>query len=163
MGSLVYSFQGEDISSSDAELPTLGALIGKSAQDVFRSVAELRRRDLIQQRGVWRAVLPHAIANRLAAMALQNIPLAAIGAQLIDGAPERLIKSFSRRLGYLHDSKEAVRIVEQWLRIGGLLGEVAELNDLSRAIFHNVAPVSPGAVLAALERALNGPQSHQVI
>jgi len=33
---------------------------------------------LLQSRSVWRAVLPHAIANRLAELALQNIPSAAI-------------------------------------------------------------------------------------
>ena len=114
--SLVYSFQGEDITGRDAELPNLGALIGKSGQEVFRHVAELRRRDLVQQRGVWRAVLPHAIANRLAALALQNIPFGAIEAKLVNGAPERLLRSFSRRLGYLHASQEALGIVEQWFR-----------------------------------------------
>lgn len=154
--SLVYSFEGED-TSSNAELATLGRLIGKGAEDVFRSLAELRRRDLAQQRGVWRAILPHAIANRLASLALQNIPRATIDAQLIQRAPERLIKSFSRRLGYLHDSKEAAQIIEEWMGSGGLLGEVASLNDLGREMFNNVAPVAPEAALAALERGLNGP------
>ena len=75
--SLVYSFQGEDISDGDqAELGRLGALVGKDAQEIFRSVAELHRRNLVQHRSVWRTVLPHAIANRLAATALQNIPAA---------------------------------------------------------------------------------------
>jgi hypothetical protein len=120
---LVYSFQGEDLTSAEAELPRLGALIGKSAQDVFAGVAELQRRDLAQKRNVWRAVLPHAIANRLAKLALQNIPFGTIEAQLIAGAPERLVKSFSRRLGYLGDSPEAISIVKRWLSPNGLLGE----------------------------------------
>lgn len=161
--SLVYSFQGEDISSDDAELPRLGALAGKSAKEVFSHVAELQRRGLAQERSVWRAVLPHAIANRLATMALQNIPMATIEAQLIAGAPERLLKSFSRRLGYLHDSKEAVRLIEQWLGIDGLLGDVALLNDFGNAMFRNIAPAAPAAALAALERALNGPHSDKVV
>ena len=76
---LVYSFQGEDVSESEtAELVRLGRLIGTPPQEVYRGVAELRRRDLVQRRSVWRAVLPHAIANRLAAIALQNIPYATI-------------------------------------------------------------------------------------
>lgn len=159
--SLVYSFQGEDVSGQDTELPRLGALIGRRAEELFRQVAELLRRDLVQQRSVWRAVLPPAIANRLAATALQNIPAEVIEAQLVNCAPERLLKSFSRRLGYLHNSSEAVRIVDRWLGVDGFLGEVWCLNDLGKAMFTNVAPAAPGAGLAALERALGGAQSDQ--
>ena len=150
--SLVYSFQGEAISGDDAELPVIAAMIGKSVDEVFRGVAELKNRDLVQQRGVWRAVLPHGIANRLAQMALQNIPREKIETHLINGSSERLLKSFSRRLGYLHDSDLAVRLVEGWLAEGGLLSDIANLDALGRAMFDNVAPVCPEAVLAALER-----------
>jgi hypothetical protein len=162
--SLVYSFQGEDVSNGDqAELVRLGAMLGKNAQEVFRGVAELQRRDLVQHRGVWRAVLPHAIANRLAALAHQNIPFATIEAQLIENAPVRLLKSFSRRLGYLHGSDKAVAIVESWLAADGLLGNVAKLNEVGEAMLNNVAPAAPEAVLAAFERALFGPDSDKAI
>jgi hypothetical protein len=152
--SLVYSFQGEDVSAGDeAELIRLVAMIGKTAQDVYRHVAELRRRDLLQQRGVWRAVLPHAIANRLAATALQNVPYAVIDEQLLRTKSGRLRKSFSRRLGYLHASREAKAIVKKCLGKGGLLENVSSFNDLSKAMFENVAPVAPEDVLSPLERA----------
>jgi hypothetical protein len=72
--SLVYSFDGERLSGDGAELPLLGSLVGKSASDVFAAVADLKARDLLQMRGPWRAVLPHAIANRLAVDGLQRIP-----------------------------------------------------------------------------------------
>ncbi len=151
--SLVYSFEGIDVSEGGgAELFRLGALIGKDAQEMFQHAAELRRRDLVQRRGRWRAVLPAAIANRLAATALQNIPVAKIEAELVDGAPERLLKSFSHRLSYLHASEEAREIVTRWLRADGLLGDVASLNSLGLAMLDNVAPVAPEATLAALER-----------
>ncbi|MBZ5678376.1 MAG: hypothetical protein LAP61_29415 [Acidobacteriia bacterium] len=150
---LVYSFEGEDVSADHmAELIRLGTMIGKTAQDVYRHVAELQRRDLVQQRGVWRAVLPHAIANRVAAIALQNIPYAAIDEQLLRTASGRLMKSFSRRLGYLHASKEAQAIVKKWLGKQGLLEDVSNFNDLGKAMFENVAPVVPEDVLSALER-----------
>jgi hypothetical protein len=90
---LVYSFEGEALTGDDAELPRLAALIGFDAAALFRSVSELLRRDLAQRRGVWRAVLPHATANRLAATALQDIPFTAIEAQLINRAPARLLNS----------------------------------------------------------------------
>jgi hypothetical protein len=161
---LVYSFQGENVSDSDdAELIRLGALVGLSAEELYRSVAELQRRDLIQQRSVWRAVLPHAIANRLAVTALENIPFASIETQLINSAPVRLLKSFSRRLGYLHGKQVAVAIVERWLESDGLLGAVAELNELGKAMFENVAPVAPEATLASLERTFLKPESDKAV
>lgn len=110
--SLVYSFEGEDVSNNEgAELSHLGNLIGKSAQEMFKHSAELERRELVQRRGRMRAVLPHAIANRLAAMALQNIPTSAIESCFMLSGQERMLKSFSRRLGYLSDSLQARSIV----------------------------------------------------
>ncbi len=151
--SLVYSFHGVDVSAGDdAELIHLGAMIGRTPQDIYLHVAELQRRDLVQQRSVWRAVLPHAIANRLAARALQNIPYAAIREHLMRAASGRLMTSFSRRLGFLHVSKEARAIVKEWLAAGGLLEDVANFNDLGKAMFRNVAPAVPEDVLSALER-----------
>lgn len=151
--SLVYSFQGETLDGEEAELPRLAALVGQVPTETYRHVGELLRRDLVQQRGVWRAVLPHAIANRLAARALQDIPYDLINQQLVDGGTERLARSFSRRLSFLHDHPRAIAIVKRWLAPDGLLGDLAALNDLSRAMFENVAPVLPEAALAALERA----------
>ena len=148
--SLVYSFEGEKITGDEAELPMLGGLIGKSLEEVFSAIAELKRRDLLQERGPWRAVLPHAIANRLAVTALQNIPRARL-LSAFENAPARLLRSFSRRLGYLDGSKEARAIVQCWLAPGGLLGDVTNLDELGRAMFGNVAPVMPDAVLSALE------------
>ncbi|MBM3642445.1 MAG: hypothetical protein FJX15_14265, partial [Alphaproteobacteria bacterium] len=153
--SLIYSFEGESLTGDHAELPVLGSLIGKTAEDVYAGVAELKRRDLVQARAQWRAVLPHAIANRLAKMALQNIPLAKIKSVLVDNASERVLRSFSRRLGYLDDSSDAKTIVKGWLAPSGLLSDVTNLNELGRAMFANVAPTAPEAVLAALENALS--------
>jgi hypothetical protein len=154
--SLVYSFEGEKLSGDGAELPVLGSLVGKSADDVYAAAAELKRRDLLQERGPWRAVLPHAIANNLAKLALQNIPLSRIKEALVEKASERLLRSFSRRLGYLDGNKEAKAIVESWLAPDGLLSDVTSLDELGQAIFNNIAPVVPDAVLSALEHALSG-------
>ncbi|MGO6980566.1 hypothetical protein [Rhizobium leguminosarum] len=153
---LVYSFQGEALTGEEAELPRLALLANQAPQDLYRHVGELLRRDLIQQRGVWRAVLPHAIANRLAARALDDIPYDLINEQLVTGGTERLARSFSRRLSFLHQHPRAIAIADQWLAPGGLLGAVTTLNDLGRAMFENVAPVSPEAALAAMERADRG-------
>jgi hypothetical protein len=150
--SLVYSFQGEALTGDDAELARLAALSGQTATEIYRYVSELRRRDLVQQRGDWRAVLPHAIANRLATLALEDTPYDLIDQQLLSGRTERLARSFSRRLSYLHDSPKAVAIVKRWLSPNGMLADVTSLDEVGRAMFENVAPVLPEATLVALER-----------
>jgi hypothetical protein len=160
--SLVYSFQGELLSGEEAELPVLGGVIGKSAQDVFTAVAELKRRDLLQQRGPWRAILPHAIANRLAERALQNIPYSVIEGALVNGSA-RLLRSFSRRLGYLSGSKQAQAIVQGWLGPGGMLANIVNLNELGRGVFTNVAPVFPEATLAALEAVFGNASKEELL
>ena len=152
MCALVYSFQGTALTGDESELPRLAALAGQAPAETFRHVRELLRRDLVQQRGPWRAVLPHAIANRLAARALEDTPYDFIDQQLISGGTERLAKSFSRRLSFLHDQPAAIAIVERWFAPEGLLHNVSALNDTGRTMFNNVAPVLPEAALSALER-----------
>lgn len=150
--SLVYSFQGEAMTGDEAELPRLAALANQAPGELYRHVGELLRRGLVQQRSVWRSVLPHAIANRLAARALEDTPYDLIDQQLVTGGTDRLARSFSRRLSFLHDHPRVVAIVDRWLAPGGLLGNATAFNDLGRAMFENVAPVSPGSALAVLER-----------
>ncbi len=134
--SLAYSFQGEDLGpGAEAELSKLAAVVGKDARTLYADIAELKRRDLVQQRGVWRALLPHAIANRLAAMALENISSQDFD-QLIGSASARLLKSISRRLGYLHTSLAAQSIVKRWLADEGLLGRVEEVNETGRGMLN---------------------------
>src|ERR1019366_1729331 len=70
------------------------------------------------------------------------------------GAPARLLKSFSRRLGYLHTSAEARSIVEQWLSADGMLGRLGSLNGLGVSMLCNIAPVAPDATLEAIQRAI---------
>lgn len=157
---LLYSFQGEALSGDDAELSKIAVLIGMNAQQLFAKVAQLKQRDLVQRRSVWRAILPHAIANRLANMGLREFPLELIEQQF---DTNRLMKSFSRRLGYLHESEEAKRVTEKWLAKGGLLANVGSLNELGLAMFGNVAPVSPEATLAAIEAEMSGPNAGGLI
>lgn len=150
--SLVYSFQGETLVGNEAELPRLGSLVGQSGAEIFRHVGELDRRNLVQRRGHWRAVLPHAIANRLAARALEDTPYDVINQVLVASGSERLAQSFSRRLSFLHDHPRAVAIVDSWLAPGGLLGDLTALNAAQKSMFENIAPVLPEAALYALER-----------
>ncbi len=154
--SLVYSFEGTDASSEMSEIKFLATLAGKSGADVYRDVAELKERDLIQSRSVWRALLPHAIANRLARRALESIPKDTLVSGFL-GNSERLIKSFTRRLSYLHDCDAAIEIVNDWLDQDGWIGKsINNLNSLGINVLNNIAPVSPDKTLEAIERVANG-------
>ena len=154
--SLVYSFDGENTKDSKSELNIIGSLVDQGGSELFGHVAELRRRDLVQKRNIWRAVLPHALANRLAQRALEDLPRDKIVEALADGRSKRLLQSFSRRLGFLHECGVAVEIVEGWLSSNGMLGDVQNLDDLGLAVLKNVSSVAPLATLKATERAANG-------
>lgn len=155
--SLVYSFEGTHATGEDSELKFLGSLVQKSAHDLFRDVTELKHRELIQSRDVWRAILPHAIANRLAKQALESIPKQTIVSGFLTNSSERLIKSFTRRLSYLHDSEIAKNIVEEWLEPQGWIDKSIEnLSQFGVDVLKHIAPVSPEATLLAIERAANG-------
>ena len=155
--SLVYSFEGTDAISEDSELKFLGSLVQKSAHDLYRNVTELKQRELIQSRDVWRAILPHAIANRLAKQALKSIPKQKIVSGFLSNSSERLIKSFTRRLSYLHDSEIAKNIVEEWLEPEGWIGKSIEnLSQFEVDVLNYIAPVSPESTLSAVERAAHG-------
>lgn len=156
---LVYSFDGEDL---EGELSELSALAEISPLTLYRLVNDLQQRGLVQRRGKWRAILPHAIANPLAAQALASIPHALLRAKLV--APQgRLLRSFSRRLGYLHTSPSAERFARCWLAVGGLLGDVAGLSPPLLEVLSNIAPVSPAGTLSAIKRSVEGPAAAELL
>lgn len=150
---LVYSFDGETLDGGNAELPILANLAGQTVTEFHAHVAELSRRQLIQTRSKWRALLPHALAHRLAKQTLQDIPLAVIDNVITTCRVERLAKSFSKRLGYLHDSPEARGLVAKWLGKDDWLGEVEDLNAFGTSLLENIAPANPDITLQAIREA----------
>ncbi|MDY7396872.1 hypothetical protein UMM65_16620 [Aureibaculum sp. 2210JD6-5] len=153
--SLVYSFEGTDLVSEKSELKILAKLLNKDPNELFGDVSSLKDRGMVQSRGNWRAILPHAIANRLAKQALNLIARDSI-IQSIQASPERLIKSFSRRLSFLHDEEIAIQIAQLWLGLDGWIGKsMGNLNSLGISVFKNVAPISPEFTLESIEREAN--------
>lgn len=150
--SLVYSFDGENTDDL-SELRLLGSLASMSAKELFSDVAELKRRGLVQQRNVWRAVLPPAIANRLAQRALENLPPKDI-LKVFEGGPERFLQSFSRRLSYLHESPIGVSIATIWLAKDGPLEDIRKISRHKVELLTNIAPIVPSLVVKAIEKAL---------
>ena len=164
---LVYSFDGENDSG---ELKSLASLAEISVRQLRRLVSLLESRGLVQRRGIWRAILPHAIANRLAADALKYVSYESIERQIVAQDPSvidepRLLRSFSRRLGYLHDSEEAREIVGKWLSSDGRLGVSPESNRWSHytELLNNVAPVDPKRALEVVERLVGNGSADVVI
>lgn len=160
--SLVYSFNGEETEKPDCELATLASLSGYTIEEIHEKCAELYRRNLLQKRGPWRAVLPHAISNKLAAASLENIPKAKITRFLLQESSSRMMRSFSRRLEYLHDVAPAVEIATGMFGPGGVLADVASLNHILREVLENVYLLCPSTALAAFKRAFEHATSETI-
>lgn len=149
--SLVYSFSVSSPEVGFDELLVLGEVYDIPRVRLYRSVATLLERQIAQSRSHWRAVLPHAIANRLAADALNGIPIETLRATFEAPGRDRLLMSFAHRLGLMHDHPVAQQVVEQWLQEGELLGQISTLDDSGARILDYVAPVAPSAVLDRIE------------
>lgn len=111
--SLFYSFDvSYNLEDKANELNIISDLISISAIDVRSKVEELRCRQIVQKRGDMRAVLPHALANKLAIDCLKKIPLEHIVSLISKN--DRLCISFFRRLKFLHSSDEAQIIAKNY-------------------------------------------------
>lgn len=116
--SLVYSYDVDGEEDRD-ELQFLSGLIEANRRSLYGATSALLSKGLVQARGRWRAVLPHALANRLAAEALRSNDIRVVADAFAQDGGQRLRTSFSKRLAYLHVSPEAERIVERWAIPGG--------------------------------------------
>lgn len=149
--SLIYSFDGEDFSAT-SEIAILASFASSIPADFRRNVVELRRRGLLQERGKWRALLPHAVSNRLAAEALEEHLASDLEDRLCASAPERVRASFAHRLSFLHASAVAQKLVCRWLEPVGFFSNLAGLSTKDFQIFLRLAVVAPERALAATER-----------
>ncbi len=159
--SLVYSFDGEKLDGDGAELPFLAGLARLDPVEVYEQVAELRRREIIQSRGPWRAILPQPIANRLAKRALQNRPPLQVADQFWNCGNPRLLRSFTHRLSYLYDSPEVQAIASAWLGPEGPLANSGWMEQDRIDVVKNLAPVDPAASLALVEQFVQRVESNQ--
>ncbi|MBA2155528.1 hypothetical protein HNS33_21995 [Enterobacter roggenkampii] len=154
--SLVYSFRYEDGNEKSQELASLSSISHISYKELYAFASEIKRRGLAQTRGSWMAILPHPIANKLAVIALDNIPGADILAVINPDNNARMFKSFTHRLGYLSDSSTALKIVSNMLSCGGIFEKMlTEGKKTSPEIFNlitNVAPIAESQVIEFIER-----------
>lgn len=150
--SLVYSFNISSNKYND-ELSVLSRIAGTDRQKLYRDHAELVRRQLAQQRGKWLAILPHALANRLARRALQNIDPNQINVELLKANNRRLFKSCAHRLGYLHDFEPAQTLAGSWLKNYQPFHDITQCNTEELTILEYIAPIFPDKVLTLIENA----------
>ena len=61
-----------------------------------------------------------------------------------------MLRSASRRLGYLHDSGIVRSTVARWLQADGPLGDLFKMGAVGVQIITSIAPVAPEAILARL-------------
>lgn len=149
--SLVYSFTINFSETGDSELESLGTLAGYSHNQLYRTLKKLTDRHVLQARSHWRAILPHAIANRLAASALDGVPVAFLRSCFEVPGRERLLMSFAHRLGLLHDHPVAKEIAAAWLQPGALLSNLLALEDLPARMLQYIAPVVPDVLLNRID------------
>ena len=166
--SLVYSFSIDENSASRSEHAVLAGLYEQTPQTMLRMLSKLKRLELLQARGPWRAVLPQAISNRLAKEALEEISLPCVLQAFAPQANHRLLKSFCHRLGFLHDQPYAVQCASDLLSPVGLIGTLLLRSEIWQMdVFHRehwefdcfafLAPASPEAALSLIETISNGP------
>jgi hypothetical protein len=152
--SLFYSLDGEDV-STEGELAHVACIRRVDADALYAALAELKHRGIVQSRGRWRAILPQAIANRLAASALARIAPIRLD-ELCVSLPPRMRRSMARRIGHLHNSSEAQAAVGRWLASEGALGDLFALGEDGLGIVTSIAPVAPELTLARVEQELSG-------
>lgn len=116
--SLVYSFSISPSEVGQSELDVLGSFSGYTQNQLFRAIKKLSDRHVLQKRANWRAILPHAIANRLAASALESIPVDQLRTTFEATRHRRLLMSFAHRLGLLHNHPVAKEIASARRTIG---------------------------------------------
>lgn len=149
--SLAYSFSVEDAEGEADELAVLAVLCDATPDQLYRSAQTLLDRQVAQARGRWRAILPQAIANRLAETALDRIRISTLRAIFENPSSPRLLSSFAHRLNLLHNHPIAQQIVSAWLAPSGMLEPVISLDEERANILDYVAPVCPELLLSRIE------------
>lgn len=150
--SLVYSFNG-DYNDPAGELSVLAKIVGVTENELFEYCRQLEDRGLVQSRAPYKALLPHAVANRLAKEALHFFPIDFLFDMFAEPTNVRLLRSFCHRLGYLHDSTDAVNISRKIL---GFISQAGypTVSDSLHCMVTYLAPIVPHEVMSLIGDAI---------
>lgn len=111
--SLFYSFNNNYEECDSNELNIISKIADIPASEIINNIEILRKRQIVQRRGDMRAILPHALANRLASDYLTHYPIEK-KLNLIN-SNNRLLISFFRRLKNIHNNEKALVIANDYL------------------------------------------------
>jgi len=148
--SMLYSVNYED-EGEDGELRKLCELAELTLKEARFNLEKLKKRGLLQTRGRWCAVLPHALSNYLAINAIQCYRENILAKELIENGTERMKKSFAHRLTFLGNDDIAIKISEQWL--DKEFSNIASLQLWQMECFYYLAQVKPYKALQFIKQA----------
>ncbi len=147
---ILYSFNRLDVSDK-SELAGLAKLSSRDVSQLYSDENELFERKVVQRKGRWSAILPQAIADRLAKDAIRRTPPEFLF-EILSNQQPRTILSFSRRISQLSEPAIAKGIVrlffdsEDWFA-----GDLLTLTPFKQSIFENLAFVSQEDTLQRIE------------
>jgi hypothetical protein len=130
---------------------------------MFRATSQFLDRGVGQQRGRWRAVLPHALAARLARQALGRILRSQLYEAFAESAPKRLALSFAKRMGQVDDHPEAQALARAFLAKDGPVGVVSADDAWGLEMLQALAPAAQDAALDVVERSLETDEAGALI
>ncbi|WP_201608703.1 hypothetical protein [Psychrobacter okhotskensis] len=136
--SLVFSFNVEDSNETASEINILSELADVTPRKAYRLIEKLHGKDIVQKRGDFRAILPHALANNLAKQAILGVSNSELNLLLTD-TPERFQTSFLKRLSYLHDNDKVKSLVKGWLAPEGYFGSKILDEQLTETDLRNIS------------------------
>jgi hypothetical protein len=163
VASLVVSYSIEPAEGADPEYHHLASLAGVSPQDMYRATREFLDRGVGQQRGHWRAVMPHALAGRLVRQALERMPRQQLYEAFAEQAAPRLALSFARRLGQVDDHPDAQALARAFLAHDGPVGVVSAHDEWGLEMLQALAPAAQEAALDVVERSLQADKAGVLI
>ena len=148
--SLVCAY--EDDGQNCDEISLLASIAEINVRTFRLSVAELKKRDVLQTRNIQNALLPHALANRLAEKTLGYFT----PNDKVFESPNfgRLKSSFIKRLSYLYDDEKAIKIASR------MIDETAAMTNGHRQSkdtedFGRLASIVPSGALKFIEDNIN--------
>lgn len=151
--SLVFSFNIKDLSDPNSELKLLADIAEVSPRTAKHTIESLKTKDIVQQRGDYRAILPHVLANHLSKQALKWIDEDDLH-DIFISMPSRLQRSLIKRLSYLHDIDVVNKFIQTILDKEGFIGKKlldGTINEDELNYLRLLSHIEPKVVLDLIE------------
>lgn len=155
--SLLYSIDYED-EGTESELEKLSSLSGIHLRQSVDYLEELKNRDILQTKGKWCAILPHALSNYLATAAVQSYRKNALKRSIIDNGTDRMKLSFAHRISFLYDNEIVMEIAEQWIDDEFTVLPLSQPCEME--CFYHLSKIKPRKVIECIKRDWDRLQSH---